>query len=173
MNVKETLSEQAKRLAGVMKTGSTGPLLAAREVVAISKRWESLRAEAEDVECTTWCKATLGFPLSWFAVRFDAATAIGAGHAFRSWDHEAAVWAYRRFGEDRGQLQRLDIEVLKALRARDNIPPTKPIVVNLAKSIGLYKTRHRKACNCAEYLATIDELRKQLAGMQIGEAAEE
>ena len=89
----ESLTQQIGRWRKEMADGATGPLVIASEVVALSKKWEDLRAQAEGKDLTTWLRAALGpgKGLGYFRKRHEAVKRLGEAIR-RTIHHEAAIW---------------------------------------------------------------------------------
>src|SRR5580700_798647 len=89
------------RLRATMNTSAAGPALVAAEIVSLSTDWESYRAEAEGLDCTSWITKHVTHPgqgLAWFKQLDSAVLALGRQQAARL-DYRAILWTARAVPE--------------------------------------------------------------------------
>lgn len=103
------LKSKAKNIQRVLASSDTGPLLVARDVVALAAGWARYEAEAQ-MSAKQWIKQNLGRELRFFVVREKAVDKIGE-HARRCLHHDVAVWVSQNVPDDKLT------EVMRALMA--------------------------------------------------------
>ena len=153
-----TLSDFGKKIAKDMGDHDRGPLIVARDIVALASNWEAYQAEADGKSCSQWL-ASIGTggrrDVAWFTRRAEAVSTMGE-HSRRIWNHDALVWATNQF-RDEVTLRRLDREVQAASRANGGGALSLQQVSLMAKRLGLVATNRRtKTCGrCKELEAAL------------------
>jgi hypothetical protein len=120
---REPLSEWAGRLRGMMDDGALGPLRAAEPICAVlAPNWNSYKAEAGGMRCTSWLISVLGkgHGLGYFQPRYKAVKLLGEDA--RRWiHHDLAKWVVKQT-QDREQLRKIKVEWRTAWRANGKNP---------------------------------------------------
>jgi len=148
---RENLFEAAKRWSKALRDSCSGPLLVAREFVAIAERWDTFpSSETKNMDASQWGHAHLGGQyIKWFEIRAAVANRIMArgGDAITSWDHITAVWC-ARFETDHEFKKMCDL--LTAERKTTGKIPSKPTAMRLARDAGLIAKRQPRVPHVAD-----------------------
>ncbi len=89
-----SLKAKAAAWRDQLRSGATGPLVIAQQVVDLVAEWENWRTEAGGVDANAWLRATFGQSVAWFERRARAVRDIDESIR-RSWNHEVAVWVHQ------------------------------------------------------------------------------
>lgn len=118
----ETLADKAKRWGRALVDEATGALTIASEIVKLSEEWETFRAEAGGVDCTTWLRKEVsrGRGLPFWHARAEAVAALGES-VRRFMHHEVAVWLKNKTLSDE-QLERAKFILKSEMRKNANKP---------------------------------------------------
>lgn len=138
------LSALGRKIKSAMDDAARGPLIVARDVVAIVESWDQFKSEAGGLSASQWVESVTrpGRDAAWFKRRATAVARIGE-HARRTWDHEALVWAVDAFVDD-VSLRRLDKQVRAESDALGGVVLGKNSVQRIARELGLMRPRESK-----------------------------
>lgn len=155
---REPLKDVAARASKMMADSARGPLIVARDIMAVANSWADYQADADGASCDAWLKATFGrgHGLAFFDRRNRAVEVLGED--VRRWlHHDAAVWL----------LQKLPVTSIVAVKKRlyNEHVAQKRVVLSLAQTrtialemIGRQHVRAKRCATCAKLQARIAEL---------------
>jgi hypothetical protein len=168
-----TFLQRMRRLASILRSSETGPLIVAGDVVAMAARWHDFQADAGGLNACAACRKHLGHPLSWFERRHYAVQLFGRD--VRNWmSHGLAVWLYGK-AVDAGtgthilstdQVKSVKVALLHAFREKRsrglpvNQDEAEPVVLGV---IGRPTPRVVRCVECAKKEAEITSLKERLA----------
>lgn len=145
------LAALAARAKEAMNSGACGPLVAARDVMAVVGQWEAYREEAGGIDPSAWLRKFLNKPLDWFEVRAEAVRVLGEASR-RELHHEVAVWVLgqiRAGNISPGQIEAVKGALAMAFRARNrsvlSLAQAKPVVHS---AVGKPEVRRRSCAEC-------------------------
>ncbi len=158
----DRLNDFVTRTRAAMAASDSGPLIVARDVMAIADNWERYKEEAGGLDCSRFLTSTFGAGrgLAYFANRVEAVAFIGES-ARRTLHHQVAIYILNNVSKE------FVAEVLSALtRERKKnggnaLSPAqaKPVIEAIT---GTKQRAYRTCSKCVKLEAELAKLRGEV-----------